>query len=106
MFAGRLTLEPVMLPWIDGHAARLRWPVRNGKTGTGDYGISAFKTAFDMIVLGSLGFVIAGPLGLMLGLVVAALLSVGPALKLARPEPPQPRQSWMESVFDRVLGKP
>lgn len=68
--------------------------------------MSAFKTAFDMVVLGLLGFLVLGPLGLMLGLAVAALLSVGRALKPARPKSSEPRQSWMESVFDRVLGKP
>lgn len=77
---------------------------RERQDGTGDYGMGAFKTAFDMIVLGSLGFVVAGPLGLMLGLVVAALLSVGRALKPARPKPSEPRSNWLESVFDRVLG--
>ncbi len=68
--------------------------------------MSALKTLFDMIVLGLLGFVVLGPLGLMLGLVVAALLAVARAVKPARPKPSGPKQNWLENVFDRVLGKP
>lgn len=68
--------------------------------------MAAFKTAFDMVVLGLLGLLVLGPLGLMLGLIVAALLAVARAMKPARVKPSGPKQNWLENVFDRVLGKP
>jgi ABC-type antimicrobial peptide transport system permease subunit len=67
---------------------------------------SGFKFIFDAILIGGIGFLIAGPIGLMLGLIVAALLYVQRTLAPKKVAREKPSQSWLENVFDRVLGKP
>lgn len=75
-------------------------PTHRGKV------VERIRSIVTIIVLAVLGLLLAGPLGLLLGLIAAGVFNLGRSFRAAqRPVRVKPDRDWIDHAFDRYADR-